>query len=86
MDFDTVIPGHGPVSTKADVVKFKSDLETMRSRLLTLVKEGKSKDDILNILESDYGWRSKGCPLRPPTGGCLQFQQSDAMMAELRVH
>jgi cyclase len=86
MDFDTVIPGHGAISTKADVVKFKADLETMRSRLLTLVKENRSKDEVLNILESDYGWRSKGCPLRPPTAGCLQFQQSDAMMAELRVH
>src|SRR5499426_1851971 len=26
MDFDTVIPGHGPVSTKDDVAKFRSDL------------------------------------------------------------
>jgi glyoxylase-like metal-dependent hydrolase (beta-lactamase superfamily II) len=86
LDFDTVIPGHGPISTKADVVKFKSDLETMRSRLVDLVKAGKSKADVVNILEADYGWRAKGCPLSPPTAGCLQFQQSDAMMAELRVH
>jgi glyoxylase-like metal-dependent hydrolase (beta-lactamase superfamily II) len=86
LDFDTVIPGHGPVSTRADVVKFKSDLETMRSRLVDLVKAGKSKTDVVNILEADYGWRAKGCPLSPPTAGCLQFQQSDAMMAELRVH
>src|SRR2546425_13050598 len=28
LDFDTVIPGHGRVSTKADVVKFRGDLET----------------------------------------------------------
>lgn len=86
LDFDTVIPGHGPVSTKADVLKFKSDLETMRNRLVELVKAGKSKADVVNILEADYGWRAKGCPLSPPTAGCLQFQQSDAMLAELRVH
>jgi glyoxylase-like metal-dependent hydrolase (beta-lactamase superfamily II) len=86
LDFDTVIPGHGPVSTKADVLKFKLDLETMRNRLVELVKAGKSKADVVNILEADYGWRAKGCPLSPPTAGCLQFQQSDAMMAELRVH
>ena len=30
LDFDTVIPGHGPVSTRDDVVKFRADLETMR--------------------------------------------------------
>jgi glyoxylase-like metal-dependent hydrolase (beta-lactamase superfamily II) len=84
LNFDTVIPGHGPVSTKADMVKFKSDLETMRTRLAGLVKEGKSKGELLAILEADYGWRSKGCPPTPPTAGCLQFQQSDALIAELR--
>ena len=84
LDFDTVIPGHGPVSTKADVVKFRADLETMRTRLAGMVKEGKTKDDVLSVLETDYGWKSTGCPLTPPTAGCLQFQQSDAMMAELK--
>jgi glyoxylase-like metal-dependent hydrolase (beta-lactamase superfamily II) len=83
LDFDTVIPGHGAVSTKEDVVKFRTDLETMRNRLVSLVKEGKTKEYILNVLEADYGWRAKGCPPSPPTAGCLQFQQADAMMAEL---
>jgi glyoxylase-like metal-dependent hydrolase (beta-lactamase superfamily II) len=85
LDFDTVIPGHGGVSTREDLVKFKSDLETMRTRLAGLVRDGKSKDDIVNLLEVDYGWRAKGCPPSPPTGGCLQFQQADAMMAELKA-
>ena len=69
LDFDTVIPGHGPVSTRADVVKFKSDLETMRTRLTGLIKEGKSKSELAKILEDDYGWRSTGCPPSPPTPG-----------------
>jgi glyoxylase-like metal-dependent hydrolase (beta-lactamase superfamily II) len=83
LDFDTAIPGHGPVSTKEDVRKFRADLETMRSRLITLIKGGSTKTQIVDLLEADYGWRAKGCPLTPPTAGCLQFQQSDAMMAEL---
>ncbi|MBI3987276.1 MAG: MBL fold metallo-hydrolase, partial [Lentisphaerae bacterium] len=85
LDFDTVIPGHGPVSTKADLIQFNSDLESMRNRLSNLVKEGKSKDDIVNVLEADYGWRAKGCPPSPPTAGCLQFQQSDALFTELKA-
>jgi glyoxylase-like metal-dependent hydrolase (beta-lactamase superfamily II) len=83
LDFDTVIPGHGPVSTKADVAQFRSTVETMRSRLVGFVREGKTKDDIVRTLESDYGWRATGCPPSPPTPGCLQFQQSDAMFQEL---
>ena len=84
LDFDTVIPGHGPISTRDDLVKFRNDLETMRNRLVTLIKEGKTKNDIVNLLEADYGWRAKGCPPSPPTAGCLQFQQADAMMEELQ--
>ena len=84
LDFDTVIPGHGPISTKDDVVKFRDDLTTMRDRLAGLIKEGKTKDDIVNVLEADYGWRAKGCPPSPPTGGCLAIQQVDALYAELK--
>src|SRR5215470_2448391 len=40
IDFDTAIPGHGPVSTKSDVQKFRADLQTMRDRLAGLVKQG----------------------------------------------
>jgi len=84
LDFDTVIPGHGPVSTRADVAAFRSDIETMRNRLAGMVRQGKTKDDIVNTLEADYGWRAKGCPPSPPTPGCLQFQQADALMTELK--
>jgi cyclase len=83
LDFDSVIPGHGPVSSRNDLLKFRTDLETMRTRLVTLIKGGKTKDELVSILEADYGWRAKGCPPSPPTAGCLQFQQADAMMAEL---
>lgn len=83
LDFDTVIPGHGPLSTKADVFKFRADVETMRNRLAAMVRQGRTKPEVLKVLEGDYGWRSTGCPLTPPTAGCLQFQQSDALMAEL---
>jgi glyoxylase-like metal-dependent hydrolase (beta-lactamase superfamily II) len=84
LDFDTVIPGHGPVATKADLVKFRADLETMRNRLAGLIKQGTPKAEIVKTLEDDYGWRSTGCPLSPPTAGCLQYQQVDALIAELK--
>ena len=84
LEFDTVIPGHGPVSSKADLAKFKNDLEPMRTRLIRLIKGGSTKAELAKILEDDYGWRSTGCPPRPPTAGCLQYQQLDALMQELK--
>lgn len=83
LDFDTVIPGHGPVSTKGDVMRFRTDVEAMRYRIAALIDIGASKEQVLAVFETDYGWRSTGCPPSPPTPGCLQFQQMDALIQEL---
>ena len=84
LDFDTVIPGHGPLATKADLARFAADLATMRGRLTDLIRRDASKAEVAKVLEDDYGWRSTGCPPSPPTGGCLQYQQLEALIAELR--
>ena len=84
LDFDTIIPGHGPVVGKADLVTFKADLEAMRARLVDLIARGSSRAQLVKTLEDDYGWRSTGCPESPPTPGCLQYQQVDSLITELR--
>ena len=85
LDFDIVIPGHGPVASKADLARFNADIAAMRTRLQTMIKGGASKDDVVQTIEKDYGWRATGCPPPPQmTGGCLQYQQIDALIAELK--
>jgi cyclase len=84
LDFDTIIPGHGPVATRADLARFRADLETMKNRVAGLVKQGKTRDEMVKTMETDYGWRATGCPQAPPRSGCLQYQQIDAMLAELK--
>lgn len=83
LDFDTVIFGHGRISTKNDVRRFRADLNAMQDRIQGLIRMGASKEQVLAVFEDDYGWRSTGCPLSPPTPGCLQFQQMDALIEEL---
>jgi len=83
LDFDTVIPGHGPVSTREELIRFRADLEAMRNRIAALIRAGATKQQVLTVFEIDYGWRSTGCPPTPPTPGCLQFQQIDSLIAEL---
>jgi cytochrome c-type biogenesis protein CcmH/NrfF len=57
----------------------------MRTRLQTMIKSGATKDQVVQTIEKDYGWRATGCPPPPQmTGGCLQYQQIDALIAELR--
>lgn len=84
LDFDTVIPGHGTIATKADVVQFRADVAAMRERVAGMIRDGAGKAAVAKTFEDDYGWRYTGCPPTPPTPGCLQFQQLDALIRELR--
>jgi glyoxylase-like metal-dependent hydrolase (beta-lactamase superfamily II) len=84
LDFQQVIPGHGPVATRADLAKYRADLETMRNRVAGLIREGRTRDEMVRVMEADYGWRATGCPPSPLRSGCLQYQQIDAMLEELR--
>ena len=83
LDFDTIIPGHGPLATRQDLVDFRSALAQMVERVRGLIAAGATKAQIAAVFEADYGWRSTGCPPSPPTPGCLQFQQLDALIDEL---
>ena len=58
LDFDTAIPGHGndPL-TKADVQKFRDNLNTIVTRGRELVKKGTPKDQLMAQLKTDdLGW------------------------------
>jgi glyoxylase-like metal-dependent hydrolase (beta-lactamase superfamily II) len=35
-DFETVIPGHGPVQTRADLIKFRGNMDTIKNRVTGL--------------------------------------------------
>jgi len=74
LDFDTIIPGHGPLSDRAGLLKWQTDFAAMRSRVGGMVRQGKSKDEISQTLIKDFGW---------PAGG-LAIQQVDAFIAEMK--
>ena len=56
-DFDTVMPGHGPVATRADLQKYRDSLRTVHTRTRELIKQGVPKDQYLAKLKvDDLGW------------------------------
>jgi len=61
LDFDTVIPGHGPILSKDDIRIFRSKLETVIDRVRAEVAAGATRDDIASRVETaDLDW-----PLAP---------------------
>jgi glyoxylase-like metal-dependent hydrolase (beta-lactamase superfamily II) len=42
-----VVPGHGPVGTRADVIAHRDMLVAVRDRISSLIREGKSEDEVV---------------------------------------
>ena len=58
-DFDTVIPGHGPIMKKADLAAWNKTFATFRSRVSDLKRQGKSKEEVAKLLKvDDLGWNA----------------------------
>jgi glyoxylase-like metal-dependent hydrolase (beta-lactamase superfamily II) len=42
-----IVPGHGPIADKAELLDYYTMLEVARDRMETLVQDGKSEDDVV---------------------------------------
>ena len=54
LDFDTVVPGHGAVTTKAEMKKFRDSAFGLRNRVHQMLVQKQSKDDITAVLKSEF--------------------------------
>jgi glyoxylase-like metal-dependent hydrolase (beta-lactamase superfamily II) len=54
LDFDTVIPGHGEVSTKADLRKFRDATAAMPKRVHEMLVQKKTPEEISAVLKSEF--------------------------------
>jgi hypothetical protein len=75
LDFDTVIPGHGPVTNKAGLLTYRNNVEKLRNRAAGMIREGKSQEEVGKVMTEEFKWAPNG----------LQMQWSlPGMMAELK--
>lgn len=73
LDYDTVVPGHGDVTTKAELKKFRDNTLAVRNRVHDMLLQKKTKAEIQQMLATDYKW------------GALQMSRSlDGIMVELQ--
>lgn len=75
LDFDTVIPGHGPVTDKAGLLAYRNNVEKLRNRAAGLIREGKSQEEVGKVMMAEFGWAANS----------LQMQWSlPGLMTELK--
>jgi len=75
MDFDTVIPGHGPIAKKTDLLTYRNNVEKLKNRVTGLIRQGTPKEEIAKIMTSDYGWAP---------GGLQMTRGFEGMLTELK--
>jgi glyoxylase-like metal-dependent hydrolase (beta-lactamase superfamily II) len=56
LDFDTVVPGHGPVTTKAELRKFRDSTVALRTRIHDMLVQKRPRADIAKMLQSEFHW------------------------------
>jgi len=57
LDFDTVVPGHGNVVKKADLVAFRDSTKRLTELVTQQVKQNKSKADVDAMMRKEFGWQ-----------------------------
>jgi cyclase len=56
LDFDNVVPGHGPLVKKPEMRKFRESTLRLRSRVHDLIGQKKSRADIEKVMRSEFHW------------------------------
>ena len=60
LDFTTAIPGRGPAMTRFDIQVFRNKLVTLRARMVQLIREGATSDDVTSglapLVTDDLDW------------------------------
>jgi glyoxylase-like metal-dependent hydrolase (beta-lactamase superfamily II) len=74
LDWDVVIPGHGPLTNRTGFLEWRKDVEVIINRVTSMAREGKTNTDIQKLLVTEYGWEMTGMPIRT----------LDAVIAELK--
>jgi cyclase len=73
LDFELVVPGHGPPVTRQDVVKIRNRVVAIRERFRALNREKKTQEEIRETLMKEFNWGGEPTPASIP-----------GMMQELR--
>src|ERR1700722_271624 len=61
-DFDTVIPGHGPVTTRQGLATYRDNVVKLIARAQAFVRQGKSQAELAKFMEKEYRWAPTSLP------------------------
>jgi cyclase len=60
IDFDVLIPGHGPAVGKSRLVEIRNKMVAVRERVRAMVRDKKTQDEIAQTIVKEFGWGQGG--------------------------
>lgn len=71
-DFDTVIPGHGPVTDKQGLTTYRDNVVKLIGRAQTFIRQGKSQQELAQFMQTEYRWAPNSLPQQWSVPGMMQ--------------
>lgn len=56
LDFDTVVPGHGPITNKMEMENFRDVTIQVRRITREMISDGSSREEIAEMLRNEFNW------------------------------
>jgi cyclase len=56
LDFDEVVPGHGPMISKQELLNYRNKMVAMLERFRAMNREHKSQEEITQTLVKEFNW------------------------------
>jgi glyoxylase-like metal-dependent hydrolase (beta-lactamase superfamily II) len=72
IDFETLIPGHGPVSPKSMMLTYRNNAEALRTRVAAEIRSGKSEAEVARFLTATYNWQPDSLQMQRGLKGMMQ--------------
>lgn len=57
LDFETVIPGHGVVTTRETLEDFRDSTVRLQEMVREMLRAGRSAEDVEAMMRSEFGWQ-----------------------------
>jgi cyclase len=71
-DFDTVIPGHGPVTNRAALELYRDNVVKERARVISMIHEGKTQEEVGQAMIAEFHWTPRSLQMQWSLPGMMQ--------------
>ena len=70
-DVSTVVPGHGPLTDRAGLSRWRAEIDRINARVRMMIDAGGTKDEIAEMLVKEFGWEKNGFTMRGSLDGII---------------